>query len=56
MWGLEKEPMKTESALHRGEKLHNRACNTWTNKRVTVGGFQTIDLFKIEWDHKTGTK
>jgi len=42
MWGLEKEPVKTDLALHKGEKLHNRACNTWSNKRVS-DAFQTIE-------------
>lgn len=32
MWGLEMEPVKTESALHKGDKLCKRACNTWSNK------------------------
>lgn len=42
MWGLDKEPKKTESALHKGEKLHNRACNTWSNKPV-IDAFQTME-------------
>lgn len=42
MWGLVKEPKKTESALHKGEKLHNRACNTWSNKPV-IDAVQTME-------------
>lgn len=55
MWGLANKPKKTESALHMEEKLHNRACNTWSNKPV-IDASQTMEEFKSERDHGTVTK
>lgn len=45
---LAKKPKKTELALHKGERLHNRACNTWSNKPV-IDAYQTME-WKGSWD------